>query len=200
MVLLDRVALAAAILLPPVGFVLGLVASARGRAYRGWTSAMARASLWIAVGMTFVFIVAGVLLWSEHRKQLDAEESAQAAAAAHAALVEESAAFCGALTGSPVLATDAADFGWPAADDTAGYVPGISAYAATWQGLVPLAPAIIAEQVTSASAQIDQIVARAASFPDTNRAGDLLDLQAVPEIASVQAHVAEYCAPGDTGE
>lgn len=198
--LLDRIALAASIVLPPVGFVLGLVASARGRAYRGWSSAIARASLWVAVGMTFVFIVAGVFLWSEQQKQLADEESAQAAAAAHAALVEESAAFCGALAGSPVLATDAADFGWPAADDPAGYVPAISAYAASWQGLVPLAPAVIAEQVTSASAQIDQIVASAANLPEPHRAGDLLDLQAVAEIEAVQAHVTEYCAPANTGE
>lgn len=201
LVLLDRAAIVTAVVLPPVGFALGLYASARGRAQRGWSSALARAALWVSAAMAVVFLVGGSVLWFEHQERLEAQRLDDEAAAAYSAIVEQSAPFCAALDGAPaIFAAGDPDYGWPQLEDPAGYIPAITNYAALWQSLVPLAPTGIAEQVTSFSARVDQIVASADSLPRPNRAGDLLDLHAQADITAIQAHVAEYCAAPEAGE
>ncbi|MCW4386806.1 hypothetical protein OH146_13580 [Salinibacterium sp. SYSU T00001] len=199
--IIDIAAIVLAFLLPPVGFVVALVAMARGRDFRGWPSPLARAATWVAVVMTFVMAVAGAFLWFELEEQREAQAAADAAAAAHAAVVAESEEFCATLAATPtIFGTGDPDYGWPQLEDPAGYVPAISAYAATWQGLVPVAPSGIAEQVTSFSARVDGIVAVANSLPSPNRAGDLLDLHSQADIATIDGFVAEYCSPEISGE
>jgi hypothetical protein len=202
---LDWAALILAFVLPPVGFVVGLVAAARGRAYRGWSSAKARSAVWIAVIMTFVFVIVGAVLWVEHQENLEAQRIADEAAAARAGIVAESVEFCTALAANPTLFdADDPDYGWPQIEDPAGYVPAIMNYAAIWQGLVPLAPSGIAEPVQTFSARVDGMVAFASSLPTPNRPGDILDLRSQPDITAIDEYVTEYCgeavAQVNTGE
>lgn len=191
---LDRVAFVSAFLLPPVGFTLGLIAAARGRAYRGWSSGLARAAVWVSLAMAVVFVIGGSALWMQHQERVELQQAEDEAAAAYAAIAAESAEFCAATAAHPALfASGDPEYGWPQAEDTDSYRSAIADYAATWQGLVAVAPPAVSEQVTSFSTRVNEIAARADTLPEPNRAGDLLDLHAQQDIDAVAQHVTTYC-------
>src|SRR5690606_17773360 len=87
--ILDVAAIVLAFVIPPVGFVVGLVALHRGRSLRGWASGVARAAVWVSVVMAVVFAAVGTWLWFEHQERVEAQRTADAAAAAQAAVVAE---------------------------------------------------------------------------------------------------------------
>jgi hypothetical protein len=191
---LDRAAIIAAVIVPPVGLVLAIVASTRGRLYRGWPSNLARAAIALSVVMMLVFALAGAYLWAQRQKVADEQDAAAAVAAAHEAVVAESVPFCSTLAASPaVFGAADPDYGWPQREDPAGYLPAIESYGALWQALVPLAPAGIAPQVQTFSERVTGIVSVASSLQSTNRAGDLLGLHQSDDIVAIANHVAEYC-------
>ncbi|TQL48329.1 hypothetical protein FB562_1423 [Homoserinimonas aerilata] len=191
---LDTVALVAAVLLPPIGVVLGFVASARGRIYRGWASGIARAAIAVGVVMTLVFAVAGAFLWAEEQKRADERAAAAEVAAAHDSVVQASAEFCAGLAGYPsIFAEGDPDFGWPSLEDPNGYLPAIANYSAVWQGLVPVAPEGISAQVQSFSTRVDGIVGLAQSLQTANRSGDVLGVHSSDDITSIAAYVGDYC-------
>lgn len=193
--ILDGAALAAAVVVPPVGFVLGLVALRRGRETRGWASKLARAAVAVSVVMTVVFGIGAGLLWADGQRRAAADQEAAAAAAAHDAIVAESAEFCAALATSPqVYGSGDTEFGWPAySGDDDAYFAEVGGYGALWQSLAPIAPAAISEQVAAVSARVDGIVSVASSLPDVNRAGNVLDLTSKDDISTVGTFVADYC-------
>ncbi|PWB96338.1 hypothetical protein [Homoserinimonas hongtaonis] len=194
-VILDRAALAAAVVVPPAGFALALYALRRGRELRGWASNLARAAVAVSIVMTVVFAIGAGLLWANAQRQAAADQDAAAAAASHDAIVAEAAEFCATLAATPqVFASGDAEFGWPAySGDEDAYFAEADAYGALWQQLVAVAPAAITEQVTSVSARVDGIVSVASSLPNVNRAGNVLDLTSQDDISTVGTFVGDYC-------
>lgn len=191
---LDIAAIVAAVVLPPIGLVLAIVAIVRGNRYRGWASNLARAAVVVSIVMSLVFAAAGGYFMVEQAKQAQAQAELDAIAAARASVVAESAEFCAAVAANPtIFASEDPDFGWPALDDPSGYLPAIRNYSALWQSFVPLAPSGIAPQVESFSTRITGVVDVAASLQANNRAGDLLGVHSNSDISTIAAYVVEYC-------
>lgn len=191
---LDTAAMITAVVLPPIGLILSIVASIRGRLYRGWTSNLARTAFVVSIIMMIVFALGGAYLWAEQKKLAEEQAAVVAAAAARDGIVAESAPFCGALAANPtIFGAEDPDYGWPLVDDPAGYLPAIANYNAVWQSLVPLAPSGIATQVQSFSDRINGIVGLASSLQATNRTGDLLGVHQSDDITTIASYVGEYC-------
>lgn len=191
---LDTAAIVTAVVVPPVGLILGIVASIRGRLYRGWASNLARAAIVVSIIMSIVFALGGAYLWVEQKKLAEEQAAVAAAAAARDGIVAESEPFCGALASYPTLfASEDPDYGWPLLEDPAGYLPAIANYNAVWQSLVPLAPSGIAPQVQTFSERINGIVSLASSLQATNRTGDLLGVHQSDDITTIGSYVEEYC-------
>lgn len=160
---LDWTALVVAVLLPPIGFVVGIVAILLSRHRVGWSSGVARAATLVAVALSLV-LAAGAVVVNDIAQD----------AAAEAALVESSADFCAALDASPgTLQSDT--FGWPAPGNTIpASIEAMRQYETLWATIAAAAPAGV-------KAGSDDVLARARSIiasvelsrtvdDDTNRA------------------------------
>ena len=194
---LDLAALVTAILLPPVGLILGVIASVRGKAIRGWSSDLARTAIVVSIVMTVaVTAVGGYAGISAVEK---AQELAQLKAAerAHASLVATSKPFCGMLAENPTIyGTEDPDYGWPQLDAPEGYLAAIANYSALWAQIAEIAPEGIAAESAAISERVAGVVGIATALGSNNRAGDLLGFHEKEDLATVEAWFVDYCPQG----
>ena len=194
---LDLAALVTAILLPPIGLILGIIASIRGKAIRGWSSDLARTAIVVSIVMTVaVTAVGGYAGISAVEK---AQELAQLKAAerAHASLVATSKPFCGMLAENPTIyGTEAPDYGWPQLDAPEGYLAAIANYSALWAQIAEIAPEGIAAESAAISERVAGVVGIATALGSNNRAGDLLGFHEKEDLATVEAWFVDYCPQG----
>lgn len=196
---LDIAALAAAIVLPPVGLVLGIIAIIKGKQIRGWASDLARAAISVSLVMTIVFVAVGGYLWFTETEKAEQLAQVKADQRARALIVKASAPFCEVLAANPsIFGADDPDFGWPALDAPEGYLPAIATYSSVWTQLSEVAPAGILDDVTAISQRVAGVVQIASALGNSNRAGDLLGLHEKSDVAGVEAWYFEYCTPAET--
>lgn len=198
---LDIAALAAAVIVPPVGFITAIVALNRGRRIRGWASDLARAAVSVSLVMTLVFAAVGGVLWIQETDRQEQLAVVKAEQRAHDRVAATSAQFCETLAANPTIYSTAdPDYGWPALDAPGGYNAAIADYAAVWAQIAEVAPAGIAEETAAISERVTGIVNIANALGSENRAGDLLGLHAATDLATVESWYVEYCDAPDLSE
>ncbi len=201
---LDVAALVTAVILPPIGLILAIVALVRGKQVRGWASDLARAAVAVSLAMTVVFAGVGGYSWftaTENAKHLAAVKADQRA---HALIETTSIPFCNLLAEHPTIYSTAdPDYGWPAVDAPGGYNKAISEYSKVWAQIAEVAPAGIEEETAAIAARVAGIVEITNALGNQNRAGDLLGLHEKDDLATVESWYVEYCnapEPTETAE
>ncbi|MBK4347644.1 hypothetical protein [Lacisediminihabitans changchengi] len=178
----DVVALVVAIVLAPVGFIIGVVAAILSFRKRRYVNGLAKAAIAVSLVLS-VLGGAGAVVGGSYL-QHQAHENA---------LRASSAAMCSALATRPGVLTDAA-FGWPAVGSTIpAYVTAVSDYESWWTAVAKVAPAkmadAVAKIVTTAHTSAERITA--SRVVDHDR--DYADMRAVAASSPLSAWTATYC-------
>jgi len=179
---LEWIALALAILVPPLGLVLGIIAGFVSRAKSGWTTWVVRTATVLGVILTLAVIVGGVVLDAIGRAE-----------AAEAKIVSDSAPYCASLETTPGI-LDQQAYGWPvepvSIEET---VVAMKAYQLRWKELADIAPAGIASDTRSIAFAAQNLVTAVESTKFIDRPGNLAQMKAVTAAAGIPAWVARYC-------
>lgn len=180
--MLDWVAFVLAFLAPPVGFLTGIAAVVVGERDRGWSTGIAKAAIGVGLALSLVLAGGGLVL---SRNAGDA--------AAHQAIVAESAKWCSAIEKDPaMLRSDT--FDWPAISGSiASSLPAMQAYTEFWSNLVKIAPAGIradTQRVASAASRITVGVTTSRVLDD---ASNVAQMQQVVGSSSIVNWASEYC-------
>jgi hypothetical protein len=180
--LLDWVALALAVLAPPVGLLVGIGAVVSGARSRGYSAGIARAAIGIGVALSLVLGVAIVVVGKITRDE-----------AARAAIVASSRAYCAKIDSHPGLLSGDT-FGWPAPGGTIpSSITAIESYEAYWSELAKLAPTGIRSDTEKVAATADSIVATVQSTQTLNDGGNVAQLQNVVATSGIRTWVSTYC-------
>ncbi|TBN56159.1 hypothetical protein EYE40_01415 [Glaciihabitans arcticus] len=179
---LEWIALALAVLVPPLGLVLSIIAGFVSRAKRGWTTWVVRTATVLGVILTIAVIVGGVVLDAIGRSE-----------AAEAKIVADSAPFCASLDTTPGI-LEAPAFGWPTEPTTIDEtVVAMKAYQLRWKELADIAPAGISSGTRSIAFAAQSLVTAVESTKVIDRTGNLSHMKAITAAAGIPAWVARYC-------
>lgn len=182
---LDWIALALAVLAPPVGLITSVAARILGRAAQGWSTRVARAATVVSVILTLLLAAGGVGLFALDRQ-----------AAARAQLVAQTVPLCTMVDAHPGILTDPA-FGWPPLEPTISEsLATMTEYATRWQALVPHAPKQIAADVEAVAKTAQSIVSGIETSRTVDGNSNLARMQAIAASSTLPTWVAEYCVPG----
>lgn len=179
---LEWIALVLAVLVPPLGFVVAIVARIITRYRNHWTTTVAKAATVISIVLTLVLaagsVVYGVL----------AEEQA-----ARDRVFAEAQPLCEALATTPGV-LDAPAYGWPievaALPQT---LDAMRAYQARWTELSALAPEAAKANLGAIADQAAILVAAVESTQAIDRQGNLSTMTAVTGASGLPAWVETYC-------
>ena len=179
---LDGIALALALLVAPLGLLLGIVAAALGVRRLGYASGLAKAAIVVALVLSLVLAGGGVAYSFVARSQ-----------AYEAALRTESQPMCRLISAEPGVLADPA-FGWPALDSTIpAYADAVARYAKWWQQLSAAAPAAVKKQVQALATVAARSQERMAVSKVVERDQDYADLQKAAAASTLPAWVKTYC-------
>jgi hypothetical protein len=176
-----RIALILAILLPPIGLVVAIVAAARSASRRGWVVGVVRAA--VAVGIVMSVVAAGGAYagYKVIRQQQ-----------AHDRTVAASAPFCTALKKDPALT--AADGGWPSpAASVPASVAAMQAFVDRWNALAKIAPEGVRQGVAGVAAAGTDVIGSVQVSHTLDDAQNRQSLQSAVAASGVAEWRAEYC-------
>jgi len=179
---LEWIGLALAVLLPPLGLILSIVAGFISRARNGWTTWVVRTGTTLGVILTIALVIVSVVLGAITRAD-DAE----------AAIVSASAPWCASLEETPGVLEQPA-YGWPVERTSIPEtLEAMKAYQLRWKELADIAPAGIRSETRSVAFAAQSLVTAVESTQFIDRAGNLAQMKAVTAAADLPAWVARYC-------
>jgi hypothetical protein len=175
-------AFAFAIVVPPLGFVLSLIARALSlRKYRRTTRVL-NAALTLSIVLSVVLAAGGAVAYAFAQANAD-----------QAKLVAAARPFCVSLNKTPGV-LDKPAYGWPtevkALPDT---VVDMMAFETRWEKLAKIAPEPIKLEVTSIGAAAKTIVGEVQSSDTINRQSNLARMNTVTSGTTIPAYVAKFC-------
>jgi hypothetical protein len=190
---LGWVAIIAAVVLPPVGLVLGIVATNRGKAVRGWPSDKARAAIVVSIIMTVFFAVMAAVMGFAAAQRAEASAALDTEIQAHASVVATCPPSCQALVAHPGMhhAADA-HYGSPTLDAPEGLVAGNHSDTTARTGFAAVATAGHTTPAAAASQRPTVPVATASAVVAKTDALELLRFAEVPRSGTVDTRVMEY--------
>jgi len=178
----EKLGLVLAVLIAPLGLIVGIVAAARSANRRGWVIGMVRASIAIAAVLTVVLGVVGYYGYTQFKQQQ-----------LHDQTVAASAAFCAALKADPTM-YQLPTFGWPAvAASIPDSLKAMQAYEDRWTKLAQVSPPGIKADVTKVATAAKGIID---SVNVSRTIDDASNISAMSEVASssgVPAWHSQYC-------
>ncbi|GAB2469139.1 uncharacterized membrane protein YqaE (UPF0057 family) [Conyzicola lurida] len=180
---LEWAGLVLAVILPPLGLLVTVVARIVIRRRHGWTTGVAVAATVISIVLTLVLAGGAVYLKSVS----DADAAAEA-------LLAEAAPLCEAIAATPdVLDTPA--YGWPT--DVAALpvtLEAMKAYQAHWAELAQLAPASAQTNVAAIADQAQILVSAVESSQIIDRAGNLAIMSTITDASGLPGWVTRNCS------
>jgi hypothetical protein len=177
---LDCVALVFAILLPPLGLLVSIVARIVSRHRHHWVTRVARAATTVSIVLTILVGggVAAALVSAEAR-------------AREAAVVAEAAPLCAAMT-PEVL--EAKAFGWPLdVTPLPETVESMRAYQVRWHAIAQLAPASAEAGARAIAEQAQILVGAVETSRAIDRAGNLATMTSVTDASGLTAWTEKNC-------
>jgi len=179
---LEWASLALAVVLPPLGLVLSVVAGFIARRAHGWTTWVAKTATVVGAILTVVLVAGGLVFTAVGNAE-----------AADAKIVADSAAFCAALDETPGV-LDQPGFGWPtdrsAIPET---IVGMQAYLDRWTSLTDVAPAGVRPGVRSVANAAQSLLTAVQTNQAIDRDRNLSDISSVTKASGVPQYVAKYC-------
>lgn len=181
---LEWIGLVLAVIAPPLGLLVTIVARIVTRYRHHWTTTVAKAATVISIVLT-VLLGAGTVVYSIVA-QKDAE-AAQVVAAAQP--------LCDALAETPDVLTLEA-YGWPTEiAPIADTLAAMKVYQARWQQLADLAPASAKAGTAAIADQAAILVTAVESTQAIDRSGNLATMKSVTDVSGLPQYVATYCTP-----
>jgi hypothetical protein len=175
-------ALVFAVLAPPLGLILSLIARSLSlKKYRRTTKPV-NAAFTLSIVFCFLLAASGAVGYAI--AQANADE---------AKIVADSKPFCDSLGTTPGVLDEPA-FGWPvevkSLPDTE---VDMKSYQKRWQDLAKLAPTAIRVEVRSIAAAAKTVVDSVESTDVINRQSNLDKMSSVTDATTIPAYVAKYC-------
>ena len=179
---LEWVGLALAVLAPPLGLLVTIVARIVTRYRHHWTTTVAKAATVISIVLTLV-LGAGAVVYS-----IISENNA-----ADARVLAAAQPLCDGLAATPgVLELEA--YGWPTEiAPIADTLAGMKAYQAHWQQLADIAPGSAKAGTTAIADQAAILVTAVETSQVIDRTGNLSTMKAVTDVSGLPQYVATYC-------
>ncbi len=179
---IEPLVLVLAIVVAPLGLILGIVASVLSHRRVGYVSTLARSSVIVAAIMCVV-LAGGAVAYSYHARSQAHE----------AALRASSTTMCAQLAAKPGVLTDPA-FGWPALTSTIqGYVTDVDSYQKWWAQLAKVAPKQIRSQPAAIASAAEANASRMAVSRVVEHDQDYADIQKVASVSTLPTWVGTYC-------
>ena len=181
---LEWIGLVLAVVAPPLGLVVTIVARAIARRRHQWTTRVARVATVIAIVMTIVAGAGGAVY------AVVAANDAEAAR-----VVAEAQPLCAGLAETPGV-LELEGYGWPteiATIDTT--LAAMQAYQARWQQLADLAPASVKAGTAAIADQAAMLVTAVETSRAIDRAGNLAAIKTVTDASGLPQFAATYCTP-----
>jgi hypothetical protein len=175
-------ALVFAILAPPLGFILSLIARALSlRKYRRTTRVL-NAALTLSIVFSVILAAGGAVAYAFGLANAD-----------EAKIVAESHAFCVSLSKTPGV-LDQPAYGWPTeVKSLPETIADMKAYEKRWEELAKIAPQTIREQVASIGAAAKTIVGEVESSNTIERDSNLARMSTVTSATTIPSYTAKYC-------
>jgi hypothetical protein len=178
----EKIGLALAVLVAPIGLVVGVVAAVRSAQRRGWVIGLVRASIAIAAVLSVAIGIAGYYEYTQLKLQQ-----------AHDEIAASSATFCSTIKANPSMA-QLPTFGWPAvAASIPDSLKAMQAYEDRWTKLAAASPAGIKPGVARVAAQAKKIVDAVTVARTIDDPANVAAISAVASSSGVPEWYAEYC-------
>lgn len=178
----ERIGLVLAILIAPIGLIVGIVAAVRSANRRGWVVGIVRASIAIAAVLTVVLGIGGYYEYTQFKQQQ-----------AHDQVAASSAAFCAAIKADPSM-NQLPTLGWPAVASTIpDSLKAMQAYEDRWTKLAKVSPAGIKPGVTRVAAAAKKIIDSVKVAHTVDDASNVAVMSSVASSSGVPAWHSEYC-------
>ena len=178
----EKIGLVLAILIAPIGLIVGIAAAARSARRRGWVVGIVRASIAIAIVLTLVWGVAGYYGYTQLKLQQAHDQTAAA-----------SAAFCATIKADPTMDQLPA-FGWPAvAASIPDSLKAMQAYEDRWTKLAKVSPPGIQPGVTRMADAAKKIIDAVTVSRTVDDASNVSVISSTASSSGVQAWYSEYC-------
>jgi hypothetical protein len=180
---LGGIALALAILVAPLGLIVGIVAAALSARSLGYVSGLAKSAIVVSIVFCLTLAGGGVAysFSANHRAHQDA-------------LRTSSAPMCKLIAEKPGVLADAA-FGWPPLGVTIpAYVTAVASYTTWWANLAKVAPKQIRPQVEAIEKAAQAASTRMALSKVVDHDQDSADLQKVAAASTLPQWAKSYCA------
>ena len=178
----ERIGLVLAILIAPLGLIVGIVAAAGSVRRRGWVVGIVKATIAIGAVLTVVIAIGGYFGYTQLRQQQEHDQTAAA-----------STAFCTALKADPSM-YQLPTFGWPAvAASIPDSLTAMQAYEDRWTKLAKVSPAGIKPDVTKVAAAAKKIIDSVTVARTVNDASNVAVMSSVASASGVPGWRSEYC-------
>jgi hypothetical protein len=178
----EKIGLVLAVLVAPIGLLVGIVAAVRSAQRRGWVIGIVRASIAIAAVLTVAIGIGGYYEYTQLKQQQ-----------AHDQIAASSAAFCATIKANPSMA-QLPTFGWPA---VAGSIPdslkAMQAYEDRWKKLAAQSPAGIKPGVSRVAASAKKIIDAVTAARTVDDASNVALMSSVASSSGVPGWYSEYC-------
>ena len=179
---LEWIGLGLAVLVPPVGLALSVIAGFLSRARRGWTTWVVRTATVVGVILTIALVIGAVVLNAITRSEN-----------AEAAIVTASTPWCESLEETPGVLQQPA-YGWPVERTSIPEtLEAMKAYQLRWKELAEIAPVGIRTETRSVAFAAHSLVTAVESTQFIDRTGNLTQMSAVTNAANLQRWVDRYC-------
>jgi hypothetical protein len=178
----EKIGLALAVLVAPIGLIVAVVAAARSSRRRGWVIGIVRASIAIAAVLSIVIGIGGYYEYTQLKLRQ-----------AHDEVAASSAAFCSTIKANPSM-KQLPTFGWPAVGASIPEsLKAMQAYEDRWTKLAAVSPAGIKSGVARVAAQAKKIVDSVEVARTVDDASNVAAMSAVASGSGVPAWYSEYC-------
>lgn len=178
----EKIGLALAVLVAPIGLIVGIIAAARSAGRRGWVVGIVRASIAIAAVLTVVLGIGGYYGYTQFKQQQLHDQTAAA-----------SAAFCAAIKADPSM-DQLPTLGWPAvAASISDSLKDMQAYEDRFTKLAKVSPAGIKPGVTRVAAAAKKIIDAVKVARIVDDASNVATMSAVASSSGIPDWHSEYC-------
>ena len=179
---LEWIGLVLAVLAPPLGLIVTIVARIITRYRHHWTTTVAKAATVISIVLTLV-LVAGAVVFSVLAEEQAAEDRVFASAQP----------LCDALATTPGI-LDTPAYGWPTeVAPLPQTLDAMRAYQARWVELVALAPEAAKANLSAIAEQAGILVTAVETTQAIDRQGNLSTMSTVTAASGLPAWVTTYC-------
>jgi hypothetical protein len=180
--LVEKIGLALAFVVAPLGLIVGIAAAIGSARRRGWVIGIVRATIVVGAILSVGLGILGYYAYTQYQQQLH-----------HDQIASDSAAFCATLKADPSM-YQAPTFGWPAvAASIPDSLTAMQAFEDRWTKLAKVSPAGIKGDVTKEATAAKQIIDSVTVARVVDDASNVAVMSSVASSSGIPAWHSQYC-------